>query len=67
MTTREEICDDIKATLGSVPGFIGALDDDQLEPMWEKTKNTFLSDMSLGLKENALAAVAASYALECEY
>ncbi len=50
--TREEIYDDIKETLGSVPGFIAKLDDAQLEPMWEKTKNTFLSDMSLGLKVN---------------
>jgi len=65
--TREEIYNDIKATLGSVPGFIGALDDAQIGPMWEKTKNTFLSEMSLGLKENALASVAVSYALECEY
>ena len=64
---REDVYDDIKATLGSVPGFIAALDDDHLAPMWEKTKNTFLSDMSLGLKENALATTAAAYALKCDY
>ena len=65
--TREEIYNDIKETLGSVPSFIAKLDDAQLEPTWEKTKKTFLSDMSLGLKVNALAALGASYALECEY
>ena len=65
--TREEIYSDIKETLGSVPGFIAKLDDTQLEPMWEKSKKTFLSDMSLGLKVNALATLGASYALECEY
>jgi hypothetical protein len=65
--TREEIYNDIKETLGSVPGFIAKLDDAQLEPMWEKTKKTFLSDMSLGLKVNALVALGASYALECGY
>ena len=65
--TREEIYKDIEETLGSVLGFIAALDDDQLGPMWEKTKQTFLSDMSLGLKVNALAATSASYALDCEY
>ena len=41
--TREEIYNDIKETLGSVPGFIAKLDDAQLEPTWEKTKKTFLS------------------------
>ena len=65
--TREEIYNDIKETLGSVPGFIAKLDDAQLEPTWEKTKKTFLSEMSLGLKVNALAALGASFALECDY
>ena len=65
--TRDEIYEDIKATLGGVPGFVASLDDTQLGPMWETTKSTFLSDMSLGLKVNALAAVAAACALECEY
>ena len=64
---REEVYNDIKETLGSVPGFIAKLDDAHLEPMWETTKQTFLSDMSLGLKVNALATLGAAYALECDY
>jgi hypothetical protein len=65
--TREEIYKEIEETLGSVLGFIAALDDDNLGPMWEKTKQTFLSDMSVGLKVNHLAALGASYALNCDY
>ena len=65
--TREEIYEEIKATLGAVPGFVAALDDEHIGPMWEKTKSVFLSEMSIGLKANALAAVAVSYALECQY
>jgi hypothetical protein len=65
--TREDIYKDIKKTLGSVPGSIEQLDDGQLEPMWETTKKTFLSDMSLGLKVNGLVTLGAAYALDCPY
>ena len=65
--TREEIYKDIENTLGGVGGYVEKLDDAQLESMWETTKETFLSDMSLGLKVNALAALGAAYALNCEY
>jgi hypothetical protein len=67
MMTREEIYKEIEETLGGVGGYIEKLNDSQLEFMWETTKQTFLSDMSLGLKVNALAALSAAYALECEY
>jgi hypothetical protein len=65
--TREDIYKEIEETLGSVLGFIAALDDDHLEPMWEKTKQTFLSDMSVGLKVNSLVALSVGYALNCDY
>ena len=65
--SREEVYEDIKETLGSVPGFIAKLPDDLLEPMWETTKQTFLSDMSLGLKVNGLVTLGVSYALDCPY
>ena len=67
MMTREEIYKDIEETLGGVGGYIEKLYDSQLELMWETTKQTFLSDMSLGLKVNALTALSAAYALDCEY
>lgn len=65
--TREAIYKEMKETLGSVFGFFEVLDDTQLGPMWEKIKKTFLSDMSQGLKGNALAAVAASFSSECTH
>ena len=65
--TREDIYNDINETLGAIPGFISKLDDDHIGPIWEKTKKTFLSDMSCGMQVNALAALSAAYALECEY
>jgi hypothetical protein len=65
--TREEIYNNVKETLGSVPGFIAKLDDAQLEPTWETMKKTFLSETTLGLKVNAIAAVGVAYGLGCEY
>ncbi len=61
--TREEIYNNIKETLGSVPGFISKLDDSHLEPTWETMKKMFISETSLGLKVNALAALGVAYGL----
>ena len=65
--SREDIYKDIKETLGGVGGFFEKMDDATLETVWETTKNTFLSDMSLGLKVNALVALGAAHGLGCEY
>ena len=65
--TREEIYNNIKENLGSVPGFISKLDDANLGPTWETMKKMFLSETSLGLKVNALAALGVAYGLEWEH
>lgn len=65
--SREDIYKDIEETMGGVGGFFKKMDDTTLETVWETTKKTFLSDMSLGLKENALVALGAAYGLDCEY
>lgn len=65
--SREDIYNEIKATLGGVGGFFEKMDDSMLENVWEATKKTFLSDMSVGLKVNALIALGAAYGLDCEY
>jgi hypothetical protein len=65
--SREDIYKDIKETLGGVGGFFDKMDDATLEMVWETTKKTFLSDMSLGLKVNAMVALGAAYGMACEY
>ena len=65
--SREDIYKDIKETLGGVGGFFDKMDDATLETVWETTKKTFLSDMSLGLKVNAMVALGAAYGMGCEY
>lgn len=65
--SRDEIYKEITETLGGVGGFIEKMDDATLEQVWDTLKKTFLSDMSLGLKVNALAALGAAYGLGCDY
>jgi hypothetical protein len=65
--SREDIYNEIKATLGSTGSFMDKMDDATLEGVWEATKKTFLSDMSVGLKVNALIALGVAYGLGCEY
>lgn len=65
--TREEIYKEIKETLGGVGGYIDKMDDAMLDAVWDATKKNFLSDMSVGLKQNALIALGAAYGLGCEY
>jgi len=65
--TREEIYAEIKERLGAVGEFYDQMDDDKLEYMWSKIKQTFLAETSLGFKVNALVCLAAAYAVECKY
>ena len=65
--SREDIYKEIKETLGGVGGFFEKMDDAMLKGVWETTKKTFLSDMSVGLKVNALVALGAAYGLGCQY
>ena len=65
--SREDIYKEINETLGGVGGFFDKMDDATLEMVWETTKKTFLSDMSLGLKVNAMVALGAAYGMGCEY
>ena len=65
--TRDEIYKEIEGTLGSVPGPFEKMNDSQAEYMWNTLKETFLTDMSLGLKVNALVALGAAHALNCNY
>lgn len=64
---REDTYNEIRATLGGVGGFFDKMDDAMLDAVWDSTKKVFLSDMSVGLKVNALIALGVAYGLGCEY
>ena len=64
---REDIYNEITGTLGGVPGFFEQMDDKQLESLWTALRDGFLSETSFSIKDTALIALGASYAVGCEY
>jgi hypothetical protein len=65
--TRKEILDQISNTMGSVPGWLERLSDEQqLASVWGHTL-WFLSDSKLTARDKALVAFGAAAATHCPY
>ncbi len=64
--TRQEILDQISQTLGSVPGWLKAIPEPQLEENWGYV-SWLASDSNLSSREKGLAALGASRAIHCRY
>lgn len=63
---RNEILDQITATLGGVPGWLERLTDEQLSSVWGHM-TWFLKDTHLTAKDKALVAFGAAAAVRCPY
>lgn len=64
---RKEIVDEIKETLGKVPGFMNSLPDDTLENEWGLFKRFELQESSIPPKYRELMGLATASALHCWY
>lgn len=64
--TRQEVLDEIKQTLGDVPGFLSGFPDPQLEHEWGRIR-WVLSDTALSGRDKALVAFGAAEAIHCPY
>ncbi len=65
--SREEILNDIKATLGIVPGWLEGMPDQALHDEWSALKGFVLTDTALPVKTKALIGLSAAAALRCHY
>jgi len=63
---REEILEQIKKTMGTVPDWLKNLADPQLEHIWGLTA-WFMSDSRLSARDKALVAFGAAAATHCPY
>lgn len=63
---RQEITAEIQQLLGSVPGWLDGLPDEQLEHFWPLIKWQ-LSDTKLTVLQKALVAFGAAGAVHCPY
>jgi AhpD family alkylhydroperoxidase len=64
---RQQVIDDIKETLGKVPGFIQSLPDDTLENEWGLFKRFELQETSIPPKYRELMGLTAASVLHCWY
>ena len=64
---RQDILNDIQATLGIVPGWLGDMPDRALEDEWNTMKGFVLVDTALPVKTKALIGLGAAAALRCHY
>ncbi len=63
---RQEILDQIKQTLGLVPGWLDGLPDPQLEYEWGRVA-WLLNDSALSARDKALVSFGAATAIHCPY
>lgn len=63
---RQEILEQVKQALGSVPGWIDGMPDAILEQTWSLL-SWLLSDSKLSARDKALVAFGAASAIHCEY
>ena len=63
---RAENLEEIKATLGAVPGWLDDLPDEILNQQWTSLK-WFLGDSGLSGRDKALVAFGAATATGCQY
>lgn len=59
--------DDIKASFGAVPTFVGAIATPALPGIWAQEKALFLSDTALDAKTKSLISLAVSAQIPCSY
>ena len=64
---RQKVIDDIKETLGKVPGFIQNLPDDTLEQEWGLFKRFEIQETSIPPKYRELMGLTAASTLHCWY
>lgn len=65
--SRQDVLNDMRATLGIVPGWWEGLPDDALEMEWKTAKGFIMADTALPVKTKALAGLAAASAMRCAY
>jgi hypothetical protein len=63
---RQDALDEIRQTLGDVPGWLAGLPDPQLEYQWG-TNRWVLSDTQLSARDKALVSFGAAAAVHCPY
>jgi hypothetical protein len=63
---RQEALDQIKQTMGAVPGWLEGLPDPQLEHQWGLIA-WVLGDSQLSARDKALVAFGAAEAVHCPY
>ncbi len=63
---RQKIFDEVKATFGSVPGYLDGMPDNILEQKWAALK-WVLSDTKLSARDKALISFGAATAIGCPY
>ncbi len=64
--TRQEILNQAKQTMGTVPGWLESMPDAVLEQYWN-TLTWVLSDTKLAARDKALVAFGAASAIHCRY
>ena len=63
---RDEVLNEIRQTLGDVPGWLGGLPDPQLEHQWGLIA-WVLSDTKLSARDKALVSFGDAGAVHCPY
>lgn len=63
---RQEILNQVKQTLGSVPGWMEGMPDAVLDQYWATT-SWLMSDTGLSARDKALVAYGAASAIHCPY
>jgi hypothetical protein len=64
--TRQEIYNQIKQAMGSVPGWMEGMPDSVLDQYWATTK-WLMTDTGLSARDKALVAFGAASAVHCPY
>ena len=64
---RQQVINEVKETLGKVPGFIQSMPDDTLEEEWGLFKRFELQETSIPPKYRELMGIAAASTLHCWY
>ena len=64
---RQQVIDDVKETLGKVPGFLQSMTDDTLEYEWGLFKRFELKETSIPPKYRELMGITAASVVHCWY
>lgn len=64
--TKQEVLNEIKQSMGAVPGWLSRMEAEQLEHAWGLQK-WFMQDTGLSARDKALVAFGAASANHCRY